>query len=69
MRYINYCAVTISFLIVLGKIFVAVFIEGDRAGVIMLELMGSFALSVIASFIAVLQKEVINAKSENELTV
>jgi hypothetical protein len=72
LRYIKYCAITISILFVLGIIFVVIFIEGDRTGVIMLGLMGTFASSVIATFTAVLQKllkEAINIKSENELTV
>jgi hypothetical protein len=72
LRYIKYCAITISILIVLGIIFVAIFIEGDRTGVIMLGLIGTFASSVIATFTAVLQKllkEAIKIKSENELTV
>ena len=36
LRYIKYCAITISILFVLGIIFVVIFIEGDRTGVIML---------------------------------
>lgn len=71
-RYIKYCAITISTLIVLGIIFVVLFIEGDVAGVIGLGLMCTFASSVIASFAAVLQKllkEAIDKKSENALTV
>ncbi len=56
LRYIKYCAITISILIVLEIIFLAIFIEGDRPGVIMLGLIGTFASSVIATFTAVLQK-------------
>lgn len=72
LRYIKYCAITISVLIVLGIIFVILFIEGDRAGVIMLGLICTFASSVIATFAAVLQRllqEAIYIKSENDLTV
>lgn len=72
LRYIKYCAITISILIVVGIIFVVIFIEGDVAGVIGLGLMCTFASSVIATFAAVLQKllkEAIDIKSENNLTV
>jgi len=72
LRYIKYCAITISILIVAGIIFVAIYIEGDRTGVIMLGLICTFASSVIATFATVLQKllkDAIHIKSENELTV
>ncbi|MGM0878679.1 MAG: DUF2975 domain-containing protein [Bacillota bacterium] len=72
LRYIKYCAITISILIVVGIILVVIFIEGDLAGVIGLGLMCTFASSVIATFAAVLQKllkEAIDIKSENDLTV
>lgn len=72
LRYIKYCAITISTLILLEIIFVVLFIEGDVAGVIGLGLMCTFASSVIATFAAVLQKllkEAIDKKSENALTV
>jgi hypothetical protein len=72
LRYIKYCAITISILIVVGIIFVVLFIEGDVAGVIGLGIMCTFASSVIATFAAVLQKllkEAIDIKSENDLTV
>ena len=48
------------------------FIEGDRAGVVMLGLLSILASSVIATFAAVLQKllqEAIDIKLENDLTV
>jgi hypothetical protein len=72
LRYIKYCAITISILIVVWIIFVVIFIECDVAGVIGLGLMCTFASSVIATFAAVLQKllkEAIDIKSENDLTV
>jgi hypothetical protein len=72
LRYIKYCAITISILIVLGIIFVVIFIEGDLAGVIGLGLMCTFASSIIATFAAVLQRllqEAIDIKSENDLIV
>ncbi|WP_018392589.1 DUF2975 domain-containing protein [Bacillus sp. 37MA] len=72
LRYIKYCAITISILIVVGIIFVLIFIEGDVAGVISLGLMCTFASSVIATFAAVLQKllkDALDIKSENDLTV
>ncbi|WP_342543598.1 DUF2975 domain-containing protein [Paenisporosarcina sp. FSL H8-0542] len=54
LRYIKYCAIIISTLIVLGIIFVVLFIDGDVASVIGLGLMCTFASSVIATFAAVL---------------
>ncbi|WP_304412218.1 DUF2975 domain-containing protein [Paenisporosarcina sp. HGH0030] len=69
LRYIKYSAITISTLIVLGIIFVVLFIEGDVAGVISLGLMCTFASSVIATFAAVLQKLLKGAIDENALTV
>ncbi|MDZ5606230.1 DUF2975 domain-containing protein [Bacillus pseudomycoides] len=72
LKYIKYCAITISIFIVLGILFVIFFIEGDRAGIIMLGLIGTFASSVIATFAAVLQRllqEAIDIKSENDLTI
>ena len=56
-------------LIVLGIIFVAIFIEDDQAGVLMPGLIVTFASSVIATFIVVLQMPLIedtNIKTENE---
>lgn len=72
LRYIKYCAITICVLIILGIIFVILFIEGDRTGVIMMGLICTFASSVIATFAAVLQRllqEAIDIKSDNDLTV
>lgn len=72
LKYIKYCAITITCFITLGILFVMFFIEGDRAGIMMVGLIGAFVSSVIASFVAVLQKllqEAIDKKSENDLTV
>ncbi|MDQ0877415.1 hypothetical protein QFZ77_006074 [Paenibacillus sp. V4I3] len=72
LKVINRCAITISAFIVVGIVFVAIFIEGDRAGVIALGLYSTIASSVIATFVGVLQrlvKEVVDIKSENDLIV
>jgi hypothetical protein len=74
LRYIKYCAITISIVIV-GGIIISIVIfyrSEDITGIIMLALISIFASNVIATFAAVLQKllkEAINIKSENELTV
>lgn len=72
LSYIKYSAITISILIVLGILFVVIFIDDDVAGIISLGLMCTFASSVIATFAVVLQKilqDAIDIKSENDLTV
>jgi hypothetical protein len=72
LKVIKCCAITISALIVAGIIFVAIYMEGDRAGVIAMGLYSTFALSVIATFAGVLQRlvhEVVEIKSENDLIV
>jgi hypothetical protein len=74
LRYIKYCAITISILIVVGIIIsIVIFYRSeDITGIIMLALISIFASSVIATLAAVLQKllkEAININSENELTV
>ena len=74
LRYIKYCAITISILIVVGIIISAAIFYGseDITGIIMLTLISIFASSVIATFAAVLQRllqEAIDIKSENDLTV
>lgn len=74
LRYIKYCAITISILMVAGIITTIVIFAGgeDIAGVVMLGLIITFASSVIATFAAVLQKllqKAIDIKSENDLTV
>ncbi|MCY8233002.1 DUF2975 domain-containing protein [Priestia endophytica] len=74
-KYIKYCAITISTLIVVGIIsgFILIAGEGeDITGFISLGLMLTFASMVIAVFAAVLQKllqKVIDIKSENDLIV
>jgi magnesium-transporting ATPase (P-type) len=57
-RYIKYCAITICIFIVLGIIYVAVFLEGDRAGVVGAGLMCIFASGVVAIFGAIFQKRI-----------
>ena len=74
LRYIKYCAITISILIVAGiLISIAVFYGSeDITGIIMLALISLFASSVIAIFAAILQRLLQKAndiKSENDLTV
>lgn len=75
LKYIKYCAITISTLIVVGIIsgFILITGEGeDITGFISLGLMLTFASIVIAVFAAVLQRllqKVIDIKSENDLIV
>ncbi|MGG0381404.1 DUF2975 domain-containing protein [Priestia filamentosa] len=75
LKYIKYCAITISTLIVVGIIsgFILIAGEGeDITGFIRLGLMLTFASMVIAVFAAVLQRllqKVIDIKSENDLIV
>ncbi|MEH7549051.1 DUF2975 domain-containing protein [Neobacillus vireti] len=72
LKVIKYCAITISAFIVAGVIFVALYMEGDRAGVVAMGLYSTFASSVIATFAGVLQRlvnEVVNIISENDLIV
>lgn len=74
LKYIKYCAITISILIAVGIIISAAIFYGseDITGIIMLALISIFASSVIAIFAAILQRllqEAIDIKSENELTV
>ncbi|PFN98036.1 hypothetical protein COJ85_21155 [Bacillus sp. AFS076308] len=68
----KYCAITISAFIVAGIIFVAIYMEGDRAGVDAMGFYSTFASSVIATFAGVLQRlvnEVVDIISENDLIV
>lgn len=68
----KFCATIISTFIIGGIPFVAVFLDGDRAGIIALGLYITFASSVIATFAGVLQhlvKEVVDIITENELIV
>ncbi len=72
LKVIKYCAITISVCIVLGILFVALFIEGDRTAVIMLGFICTLASSIIATFATLLQKllkEAIAIQSINDLTV
>ncbi|HEK9100507.1 DUF2975 domain-containing protein [Bacillus pfraonensis] len=74
LKYIKYCAIIISILIVVGIIIsIAIFYGSeDITSIIMLALISMFASSVIATFAAVLQRllqEAIDIKSENDLTV
>lgn len=73
LKHIKYCAAVISGLYVLGMpyIFHAADLD-DAPGVVLIALIIIFASLVIATFAAVLQKllqNVIDIKSENELTV
>ena len=73
LKYIKYCAVTISILYVLEMPFIYIAAEKDDApGAIVIGLVIMFASFVIATFAAVLQKLIQNAvdiKAENDLTV
>ncbi len=72
LKVMKFCATIISAFIIGGILFVAVFLDGDRAGIIALGLYFTFASSVIATFAGVLQhlvKEVVDIITENELIV
>lgn len=75
LRYIKYCAITISTLIVVGIISVVILVAGkgeDITGFISLGFMLTFASMVITVFSAVLQRllqEALDIKSENDLIV
>ncbi|MFZ5965900.1 MAG: DUF2975 domain-containing protein [Bacillota bacterium] len=75
LKYIKYCAITISTLIVVGIISGVILFAGegeDITGFISLGLMLTFASMVIAVFAAVLQrllKDAIDIKSDNDLTI
>ncbi len=75
LKYIKYCAITVSSFIVVGLLtIVAMFYDTgeDITGIIMLSFIGIFASFVIATFVGVLQsllQEVIDIKSENDLTI
>lgn len=73
LRVIKYCAAVISGLYVIGMPFIYIAGEKDDApGVIALGLVIIFASFMIATFAAVLQRllqNVVEIKSENELTV
>jgi hypothetical protein len=73
LKYIKYCALTISGLFVLGMPYIFMVADKDDApGVVMLGLVIIFASIVIATFAVVLEQLLQNAidiKSENDLTV
>jgi hypothetical protein len=72
LRNIKYCAIATGVLVALSAISVALFVEGDRAGVVALGIYTTFASSVVATGVAVAQKLLQNAvdmKAENDLTV
>ena len=73
VRNIKYCAIAISGFIVLGILYIILFVKGeDPAGVTALGMITTFACIVIATAAAVFQKLLQNAvdmKSENDLTV
>jgi Protein of unknown function (DUF2975) len=73
LNKINYCAITISGLYVVGMPFFYTLAELDDApGIILIGLVVIFASMVIAVFAAVLQRllqEAIDIKSENDLTI
>ncbi len=73
LKYIKYCAITISILYVVITPFLYPIAEVDDApGLVAFPLLIIFASCVIAVFAAVLQKlleEAIDLKSENDLTV
>lgn len=71
LKYIKYCAVTISILYVIGIIFL-MSQNASQPGIAVIGLTIIFTSAVIAVFTAVLQKLLKNAldiKSENDLTV
>lgn len=73
VKNIKYCAITFSGFIVLGILYIRLFVRGeDSAGVTSLGIFIIFASIVIAAAFAVFQKLLQNAvdmKSENDLTV
>jgi len=75
LRYIKYCAITVSALIVAGIITLMVLASGkgeDITGIVMTGLIFTFVSTVGGTFAAVLQRHVQKAmeiKSENDLTV
>ena len=73
VRNIKYCAIIISGLIVLGILYIRLFVNGDDpAGPTALGMFTTFAAIVIATAAAILERLLQNAvdiKSENDLTV
>jgi hypothetical protein len=73
LKNINYCAITISTLYLIGMpLYYLIQKRVDPPGIIVIGLVIIFSSMVIAVFAAVLQKllqEAINIKSENDLTI
>jgi hypothetical protein len=73
LKYIKYCAITISTIFAAGlPLFYLVAERDDAPGIILIGMVLIFASLVIAVFAAVLYRllqEAINIKSENDLTV
>ena len=73
LRNIKYCAIIISGLIVLGILYIRLFVQGDDpAGPTALGIFTTFAALVIATAAAIFERLLQNAvdlKSENDLTV
>ncbi len=73
LRNIKYCAIIISGLIVLGILYIRLFVNGDDpAGPTALGIFTTFASIVIATAAAIFERLLQNAvdiKSENDLTV
>ena len=73
VRNIKYCAITISGFIVLGILYIRLFVNGDDpAGPTALGIFTTFASIVIATAAAIFERLLQNAvdiKSENDLTV
>ena len=73
VRNVKYCAITFSGFIVLGILYIRLFVKGDdSAGVTALGMFTAFASFVIATAASIFQRLLQNAvdiKSENDLTV
>lgn len=73
LRNIKYCVITFSGFIVLGILYIRIFVKGDdSAGVTALGMFTTFASIVIATATAIFQRllqNAVNIKSENDLTV
>lgn len=73
VRTIKYCAITISGCIVLGILYIRLFVNGDDpAGVTALGIFTTFMAIVIATAAAVFQRllqKAVDIKAENDLTV
>lgn len=72
LKRIKYCAIIAGVFLTLSTISVALFLKGDRAGVVAMGIYTTFASMVVATGVAVAQKLLQNAvdiKSENDLTV